>query len=211
MLMRSMNPADIYIRSMRTGDIPYVVEIDRLSFSLPWPSGAYEYELKNTKGNTSGHSQQWVAASRLSSSEVNYSTSSNRNTIEPGPIMDQNEIIVGMIISWYIVDEVHIATLAVRPDYRRQGIAERLLSKALSEAIGQDFYIFTLEVRAGNIAAQRLYLKFGFEIVGKRPRYYKDNQEDALIMTLKNIGTPYETWLREGKWDHQPTTQGSNL
>ena len=92
--------------------------------------------------------------------------------------------VVGVIVVWLIVDEAHIATLAVHPELRRQGIAQKLLCVALKEAAEDGMLSALLEVRAGNEAAQDLYRKFGFEVVGRRPRYYQDNFEDALLMTL---------------------------
>jgi len=93
--------------------------------------------------------------------------------------------VVGFVVVWLIVDEAHIATIAVHPDFRQQGIARRLLETAIQSAREEGAVLATLEVRAGNTAAQALYRQMGFAVVGRRPRYYTDNGEDALIMTLK--------------------------
>ncbi|MCX8061506.1 MAG: GNAT family N-acetyltransferase, partial [Anaerolineales bacterium] len=77
--------------------------------------------------------------------------------------------------------------LAVHPDYRRRGIATKLLKTALRECARLGMRSATLEVRAGNLEAQALYRRFGFEVVGRRRAYYQDNHEDALIMTLSQI------------------------
>jgi len=95
--------------------------------------------------------------------------------------------IVGMIVAWLIVDEVHVATIATHPDFRRQGIAKNLLSHALQHLSTEGAQSSFLEVRASNLAAQELYRKFGFEESGVRRRYYRDNDEDALLMTLSAI------------------------
>lgn len=95
--------------------------------------------------------------------------------------------LVGMLVLWMIVDEAHIATIATRPDFRRQGIAKRLLVEALKSAYNEGAQTALLEVRAGNKAALKMYAKFGFEEVGRRKRYYKDNNEDAVLMTLKRL------------------------
>lgn len=95
--------------------------------------------------------------------------------------------LVGMLVLWMIVDEAHIATLATHPDHRRQGIAAQLLIETLKSAYAEGARSALLEVRAGNQAAQELYRKFGFEIVGRRERYYKDNHEDAVLMTLSHL------------------------
>ena len=95
--------------------------------------------------------------------------------------------LVGMLVLWMIVDEAHIATVATHPGYRRQGIASQLLVEALKSAHAEGARSALLEVRAGNQAAQEIYRKFGFEVVGRRKRYYKDNYEDAVLMTLPRL------------------------
>jgi [ribosomal protein S18]-alanine N-acetyltransferase len=90
---------------------------------------------------------------------------------------------------WMLVDEAHITTFAVLPDWRRRGIGGRLMLAVmrLSEQLGAR--VATLEVRLSNLAARQLYQRFGFRPVGVRPRYYSDNGEDALIMTTPPLGT----------------------
>jgi ribosomal-protein-alanine N-acetyltransferase len=83
--------------------------------------------------------------------------------------------------------QAHIATIAVHPDYRRQGIGKILLRFALDWAARNGAQRAMLEVRASNQSAQALYLQFGFEVVSRRPRYYKDNHEDALLMNLDSL------------------------
>ena len=95
--------------------------------------------------------------------------------------------IVGMIVAWLFVDEVHIATLATHPDFRRQGIAQKLLTHTLRYTSDEGAVSSFLEVREGNLAAQEMYRKFGYENTGRRKRYYKDNDEDAILMTLMKI------------------------
>ena len=87
-----------------------------------------------------------------------------------------------------MVDEAHITTFAVHPAWRRQRIGERLLLAFLDLAAARHAREATLEVRLSNIAARRLYEKYGFRPVGLRPRYYSDNGEDALIMTTEPLG-----------------------
>ena len=89
-----------------------------------------------------------------------------------------------------MVDEAHITTFAVHPGWRRQRIGERLLLAFLDLAIGRHAREATLEVRLSNIAARRLYEKYGFRPVGLRPRYYSDDGEDALIMTTEPLVEP---------------------
>ncbi len=95
--------------------------------------------------------------------------------------------IIGAIVAWLLVDELHIVTLSVHPQHRRRGVARSLLRTALAEARQRGAVSAALEVRAGNRPAQELYRDFGFKIVGRRPNYYQDNGEDALLMTLGKI------------------------
>ena len=95
--------------------------------------------------------------------------------------------IVGMIVAWLLVDDAHIATLATHPDFRRQGIARKLLIFSLQSMMSEGALTSVLEVRESNAAAQEMYRKFGFEESGRRPRYYRDNDEDAILMTLHKL------------------------
>ena len=95
--------------------------------------------------------------------------------------------IVGMIVVWLIVDEAHVATIATHPDFRRQGIGTKLLSHALRLMMDEGAISSFLEVRESNFSAQEMYRKFGYEVSGRRPRYYKDNNEDAILMNLASL------------------------
>jgi len=98
--------------------------------------------------------------------------------------------LVGMLILWMILDEAHIATIATHPKFRRAGIGSQLLENALQSAVGEGARTAFLEVRAGNIAALAMYKKFGFVEDGRRLRYYKDNHEDAVLMSLDLVAMP---------------------
>lgn len=149
---------DILIRPMRLDDLEQVQAIDRVSFSMPWPPSSYRYELEENQFS------------------FLYVAEHIRETGTPR--------VVGMIVVWMIMDESHIATLAVLPEFRRRGISQRLLKAALMESVSRGARLATLEVRANNMVAQALYRRFRFVVVGRRPRYYQDNQEDALVMTV---------------------------
>ncbi len=88
---------------------------------------------------------------------------------------------------WMMVDEAHITTFAVDPAWRRQRIGEALIGALIDLAVARQAREATLEVRLSNVAARRLYEKYGFRPVGVRPRYYSDNGEDALIMTTPTL------------------------
>jgi len=159
------------IRPMKLEDIKQVQSIDRISFSIPWPEHAYRYELRENPA-----SLLWVAEAHLNGGELK---------------------LVGVIVVWLILDEVHIATLAVHPDFREQGIGSQLLATALKTSIQKGANQSALEVRSNNAAAQNLYQRFGFEIVGRRNRYYQDNHEDAVLMRLYRMGKAYSMWLED--------------
>ncbi len=94
----------------------------------------------------------------------------------------EGDRLVGYAGLWLSLDEAHITTFAVLPEHRRRKIGERMLLALFerAERLGGEW--LTLEVRASNIPAQKLYEKYGFRPAGIRRRYYSDNNEDALIM-----------------------------
>ncbi|HSB90927.1 MAG TPA: ribosomal protein S18-alanine N-acetyltransferase [Anaerolineales bacterium] len=153
-------PDGLRVRPMTLADVPDVAAIDRLSFSLPWPERSYRYELTENP------------AARLLVAEM--------------PASPRLRV-VGYVGLWLLVDEAHISTIAVHPAERGRGIGETLLLAALDLAARIGAELATLEVRASNAAAQNLYRKHGFEVVGSRPGYYKDNREDAVLMTLSQL------------------------
>lgn len=145
---------------MTLDDLPAVMEIDRLSFSLPWPERSFRFELT---GNDASH---------LLVAEM--------------PVGGEARI-AGFLGYWLLVDEMHISTLAVHPEMRGRGIGELLLQAGLEQAWIQGADMSTLEVRPSNRAAIALYSKYGFELVGRRRKYYQDNNEDAVLMTLTGL------------------------
>ena len=105
--------------------------------------------------------------------------------------------VVGMIVVWLIVDEAHVATIATHPNYRRQGIGKQLLAYALRHLIQDGARSSFLEVRESNLAAQEMYRKFGYEATGRRRRYYRDNDEDAILMNLASLDVERLTFDEE--------------
>ena len=108
-------------------------------------------------------------------------------------VAEVDERVVAMLVGWLLVDEPHIATIATHPDFRRQGIGARILAQAILDARAFGARLAFLEVRASNEVAQAMYRKFGFQTSGRRPKYYRDNGEDAILMTLQPL---------EIKWMH---------
>jgi len=150
---------EVIIRRMERRDVHSVYAIDVQSFTLPWSERSYIYDLEQNPA-----ARSWVA-------EL--------------PEDDREPKIIGMIVMWLIIDEAHIGTIAVHPEYRRRGIGRKLLQVALNEAKESGAEYVYLEVRRTNLAAQSLYQNLGFKQVGVRPRYYQDNNEDALLLTLE--------------------------
>lgn len=148
------------IAHLREPDIPAIMEIERASFSLPWTMAIYRYELR----------------------ENPYATYLGIRTLN-----EKLPPLAGYGGLWFYTPEAHISTIAIHPLLRGLHLGAWLLAAMLVEAARQDAEEVTLEVRVSNHVAQRLYLSFGFRVVGRRYRYYSDNREDAYIMTLRPI------------------------
>lgn len=97
-------------------------------------------------------------------------------------IAEADGVVAGYVGSQTVLDSADMMNLAVSRDFRRQGIGEQLVN-SLTEALAEKgVKTLLLEVRISNEPAKQLYQKLGFEIVGKRPRYYEKPREDALIL-----------------------------
>ncbi len=179
------------VEPMRVSDIQEAMTIERLSFPTPWPLGAYRYEIRH---NPRAH--YFVARPQEEGSAQCEEPRSGllarfRST-------DQRPPIVGYGGFWRSAKEAHISTIAVHPRLRRKGIGQLMLIAMIEKArsLGADH--ITLEVRASNSVAQSLYRKYGFQVVGRRRRYYSDNNEDAVVMEAQDIDRPpYSTHLQE--------------
>jgi ribosomal-protein-alanine N-acetyltransferase len=156
-----LDPAKVVIRKMEAADLDQVVAIDQVSFSLPWPASSFKYEL-----NQNQTSRCWVAEF---------------------PAGDPEARVIAMAVVWMIIDELHIATIAVLPEFRHLRVGQKLLGVILKDAVNLGAVNAFLEVRETNRAARAMYQKFGFKEVGKRPHYYSDTQEDAILMNLEPI------------------------
>ena len=131
-----------------------IVALETASFTNPWSKDALLWEMRN-----SDVTRVYVAR-------------------------DDDGTLVAFCACWFIFDELHINTMAVAEDRRRQGIASALLRHVLEEARASGARMATLEVRESNTAALHLYESLGFRIVARRPRYYTKPDEDALILWL---------------------------
>ena len=142
------------VEPMREQDLIEVVEIEEMSGLNRWGYDAYRRELF-----TNPNSVMVVA----------------RN-LHPGPA------IAGFFAGWIVEDELHINNVASRPEYRRIGVARSLLESAIDDSACRGVLLVILEVRASNEAAQALYGKLGFKLIGRRRDYYRGPIEDALVM-----------------------------
>jgi len=145
---------------MTEHDLLEVVEIEQLSGISVWGWDAYHKELQSPQEVI------MLVARPDQSSE------------------DQASLIAGFIVSRMVAGELHINNVAVRPEFRRRGIAAHLLAAVLAEGRRNGARVAFLEVRAANVAAQLLYRSRGFQVTGRRRRYYNHPVEDALLMSL---------------------------
>lgn len=107
---------------------------------------------------------------------------------------------VGYLGFWQILEEAHITTVGVHPSIRKRHIAQRMLCFMMDDCLARDVHWITLEVKASNLQAQKLYQKFGFAVMGRRKNYYQADKEDALIMWTENISDPsYQELLQKMK------------
>jgi ribosomal-protein-alanine N-acetyltransferase len=133
-------------------DLEGVLEVDALSFTRPWTRAMYESEFLNRQT-----SRMYVL----------------RTPARP---------VAGYCAAWFVVDEIHINNIAVRPELRGRGFGSALLARVLEEGRASGASRATLEVRRSNDDARRLYERFGFRVAGVRRDYYTDPTEDALVL-----------------------------
>ena len=110
-----------------------------------------------------------------------------RNAVARYLVAEENGEILGYAGAWVILDESHITNIAVREDARGRGIGKKLTADLLQVLSNLGACYATLEVRVSNERAQNLYKSLGFVSVGKRKRYYEDNNEDAYLMVCEHL------------------------
>jgi ribosomal-protein-alanine N-acetyltransferase len=174
---------------MAADDITQIADIERESFTSMWPQTAYRRELTNKLA-------RYLVITELRDPEGEEQHGGSglfgtlRRIVGSDGAPRPGEYVLGFIGLWLMIGEGHIVTVAVRESYRRMGIGERLLIACLETAMDEAQEVVTLEVRKSNEAAQELYLKYGFDRVGLRVRYYTDDNEDAVIMTTPDLRAP---------------------
>ena len=195
-----MQETSYNIRPMIESDITKISEIDKEAFpgeSMFRPFSSYKAEIHNSSVHYSvAYTNEPV---KLRTGEIKTGKISwfkrlwqHRKTesseLQPTDSFTE-EHIIGFVGLWIMLHEAHITAIATRKNYRRRGIGEALLISAIETSISSEAQMITLEVRVSNVIAQALYLKYGFRIVGKRIRYYADNNEDALLFSLEAINS----------------------
>ena len=176
------------LRPMEYGDVSQVAEIDREAFPGEWAfrsQSSYKQDLHNS-------SIHYVVACVKSDERQTAGESAPRlpwfrRLFRHERGLNRAENIIGFTGFWMMLREAHIVAIGVREGYRRLGVGEALLIATIDLAETLDANVVTLEVRASNTAAQALYGKYGFKVMGRRVRYYSSNGEDAIIMSTDDI------------------------
>jgi len=189
---------------MEYEDIPQVTQIDREAFPGEWvfrSQSAYKRDLDNPSV------RYIVACNKGDVSESEGQAMQKlpwfKRLFSYGRQLNVSENVVGFSGFWMMMKEAHIIAIGVRDSYRRLGIGEGLLIETIKLAQILNANVVTLEVRAANEIAQELYKKYGFQVVGRRPRYYSSDGEDAIIMSTDNITSmPFQASLQQLKKDH---------
>ncbi len=186
MVAANVNPAspelhlgDYNIRRMTPADLPAVTSLEQQVFKEPWPESAYVQEIYHNF-----NARYFVLEFTPPSALTRRRKSSSARTICG---------FMGMRVKR---GKGHISTLAVHPEWQGQGWGEILLIAALEQAVLLEAGYVKLEVRASNEAARRLYAKYGFTLLRRLHRYYRDG-EDALLLELKSLDADYQRVLSE--------------
>lgn len=187
-----MGTATCLYRPMAEADIPQVYAIDHEAFpaeSLFRPYSSYGREMQNSMA----HYIVGCVPSPRRDRQMHRSWLArllNGSPLHAAGAAMPRELIVGFAGFWVMLDEAHVIAIAVRKPYLRQGIGQGLLVSVIDMATKLHTRIITLEVRESNRSAREMYEKYGFVEVGKRPRYYSDNQEDAILMSIEDLHSP---------------------
>lgn len=165
------------ITSLKTADIPQAQAIERAAYITSPPNRDFLKELSNQLAH------YFVL-----------------HAISKAPTPGTLKSMIGVAGFWLIADEIHVITIAVHPQWKRQGGGELMLIKLLEEGYSLGAAVATLEARPSNQSALSLYQKYKFQQVGNRPGYYDDNGEDALILTTPLLTSlEYQRMLTEQK------------
>lgn len=147
----------IKIDFMKKEDVDQVLALEQASFTMPWSRNLFLSEFRSPLVST-----LMVALADASPRTV-----------------------TGYLVFWHVADEMHILNLATAPEFKRQGIARKLVLAGLKRAYDKGARRAFLEVRVSNAAAQKLYANLGFTGTSVRREYYEEPVEDAVVMTLE--------------------------
>ena len=164
--------------AMRWEDVSTVMAIEHRSFTLPWSANTYRHELLENK-----HAHYFVLRHRDQESIPRLRWLSR--WMRRPPVLQM----IGYGGFWMITDEAHISTIAIDIGWRGRSLGEYLLASMIDRSMALNAAQVTLEVRETNRVAQNLYRKYGFEITGKRLRYYQDNDENAFLMIAYGVNS----------------------
>ncbi len=185
------------IDRMTMADVPRVIEIERLAYPSTWPPSAYRKELQE---NRWAHyivlRDRKIAEERVAAPVPEperprriFPLSLLQGRSSAALASPDLASILGFAGLWLMVDEAHITTIAMHPNYQGLKLGEFMLTSLIDIAYTIHARWVTLEVRVTNYRAQNLYRKYGFHDAGTRHRYYSDNNEDALIMWTDEINS----------------------
>lgn len=171
-------------------DIDEVARIERRSFTSPWPMAAYRRELRRTEQNT-----YLVLRTDPETHHADDERGGVLAHLPFGGLLRRDAggdapRIVGFAGMWQLYDEAHVTTIAVDPELRGRGFGEALFVALLAEATKRGTTWLSLEVRASNRIAQRLYEKYELTTYSRRKGYYTNDGEDALVMWSRSLRDP---------------------
>jgi ribosomal-protein-alanine N-acetyltransferase len=163
----------ITLRQMTARDLDEVRRIERAAYTDAWSRRVFEQELRN------GFAHYLVAVEHAPDAEPGRKGLLDRLA---GRLLAPGERLAGFAGAWFMVDQLHLVTIAVAPARQGTGLGARLLLEVIELAREAELGSVVLEVRVSNERAQRLYERYGFRPTGRLRDYYKDNHEDALVM-----------------------------
>jgi [ribosomal protein S18]-alanine N-acetyltransferase len=179
------------VEPMSVDDLDAVMAIEQVAHAAPWPASAYRHELEQ---NDLAHYIVLLPGV----GELESSNGFRSRLLGWLRRPRRGPAVIGYGGFWLMAGEAHISTIAVDPEWRGMGLGELLLLELIERAIDLRAEMVTLEVRISNATAQNLYSKYQFDITGTRKRYYRNNNEDAHIMTVEGVQNPaYRVFLDE--------------
>jgi [ribosomal protein S18]-alanine N-acetyltransferase len=189
----SMTVASMTVSSMTPDDLDEIMPLERRCFADPWTRRMYLNDLTTNEAATYLVVRHGDAGTRRNGEGQTVEDYFAVSPCHGVPVSPCPRVAASPILAyggfWLLLDEAHIATVASHPDWRGCGLGEWLMLALLDTAVLRGAVTSTLEVRAGNLPAKRLYEKLGYEVAGVRKRYYRDG-EDGLIMTTPPLAGP---------------------